>query len=101
MRKILAEFPMLRNPAVVSATAAALVSTPLGAQQQPPRPQAAAALMDDTLRPPQNRRPEEGKGPYKTLFTRGATLIDGTGGPPRGPVDIVVEGNRITAVRNA
>ena len=25
-------------------------------------------------------------------------LIDGTGAPPRGPVDIVVEGNRITAV---
>src|SRR5207245_6960120 len=28
-------------------------------------------------------------------------LIDGTGGPPRGPVDIVVNGNRITAIRNA
>ena len=28
-------------------------------------------------------------------------LIDGTGAPPRGPVDIVVAGNRITAVRSA
>ena len=32
---------------------------------------------------------------------RGAMLIDGTGAPPRGPVDIVVEGNRIAAVRSA
>ncbi|EFG2885975.1 amidohydrolase family protein, partial [Escherichia coli] len=31
----------------------------------------------------------------------GATLIDGTGGPPRGPVDIVIEGNRITDIINA
>src|SRR5207237_8398516 len=40
----------------------------------------------------------EGDGPYKRLVIRGATLIDGTGGPPRGPVDVVVEGNRIVAV---
>ena len=92
---------MLRNLALVAVTATALVSTPLVAQQQPPRPQAAAPVMDETLRPAPNRRPDEGKGPYKTLVIRGATLIDGTGGPPRGPVDIVVEGNRITAVRNA
>ena len=32
------------------------------------------------------------------MIIRGATLIDGTGGPPRGPVDIVIEGNRITDV---
>ena len=42
-----------------------------------------------------------GFGPYKTMVVRGAMLIDGTGGPPRGPVDIVVESNRITAIRNA
>ena len=38
----------------------------------------------------------EGDGPYNRLVIRGATLIDGAGGPPRGPVDIVIEGNRIT-----
>ena len=32
------------------------------------------------------------------LIIRGATLIDGTGAPPRGPVDIVIEKNRITQV---
>jgi imidazolonepropionase-like amidohydrolase len=47
-----------------------------------------------------DRRPGEGEGPYKRLVIRGATLIDGTGAPPIGPVDIVVEGNRITEVRS-
>ena len=34
------------------------------------------------------------------MIIRGATLIDGSGAPPRGPVDIVVEGNRIVAIEN-
>ncbi|MDZ7691314.1 MAG: hypothetical protein U5K69_09320 [Balneolaceae bacterium] len=32
----------------------------------------------------------EGKGPYDRLVIRGVTLVDGTGRPPMGPVDIVV-----------
>jgi imidazolonepropionase-like amidohydrolase len=40
----------------------------------------------------------EGAGPFRKLVIREATLIDGTGAPPRGPVDVVVEGNRITSV---
>ncbi|MCL4818414.1 MAG: amidohydrolase family protein [Vicinamibacteria bacterium] len=40
----------------------------------------------------------EGEGPFDRLVIRNATLIDGTGAPPRGPVDIVVERNRIVAV---
>lgn len=48
-----------------------------------------------------NRGADEGKGPFKTLVIRGAMLIDGTGAPPRGPVDIVIEGNRIRSVRSA
>ena len=48
-----------------------------------------------------DRKPGDGLGPYKTLVVRGATLIDGTGGPPRGPVDIVISGNRIQAIRSA
>jgi imidazolonepropionase-like amidohydrolase len=42
----------------------------------------------------------EGEGPWKRLILRGATLIDGTGAPPVGPVDIVVEGNRIKDVKS-
>ncbi|MEM6793192.1 MAG: amidohydrolase family protein [Acidobacteriota bacterium] len=40
----------------------------------------------------------EGEGPYDQLILRGATLVNGTGAPPIGPVDIVIEGNRIRAV---
>ena len=93
-----------RSRALVAVVAAVAVWAPLSAQQQRPAPPAAprsAAAQDDALRPAPNRRPDEGKGPYKTLVIRGAMLIDGTGGPPRGPVDIVVSGNRITAVRAA
>jgi imidazolonepropionase-like amidohydrolase len=47
-----------------------------------------------------NRRADEGEGPYQRLIIRGATLIDGTGAPPQGPVDIVIEGNRIKEIRS-
>jgi len=38
------------------------------------------------------------EGPYSQLIIRGATLINGNGAPPQGPVDIVIENNRITWV---
>lgn len=41
----------------------------------------------------------EGEGPWKRLVLRGATVIDGTGAPPYGPADVVVEGNRIALVK--
>ncbi|MCH7563550.1 MAG: amidohydrolase [Gemmatimonadetes bacterium] len=40
----------------------------------------------------------EGEGPFERLIIRGAIVIDGTGAPPRGPVDIVIEGNRIARI---
>ncbi|HEX5645136.1 MAG TPA: amidohydrolase family protein [Erythrobacter sp.] len=40
----------------------------------------------------------EGEGPFATLLIKGATMIDGTGAPPEGPVDIVVDGNRIARI---
>ena len=43
---------------------------------------------------------KEGEGPWSQLIIRGVTLINGTLAPPIGPVDIVVENNRITAVQN-
>jgi imidazolonepropionase-like amidohydrolase len=55
----------------------------------------------DGLTPAPNRRTGEGRGPFKTLVIRGVTLIDGTGAPPQGPVDVVVSGNRIASVRSA
>ncbi|WP_339861183.1 amidohydrolase family protein [Paremcibacter congregatus] len=42
----------------------------------------------------------EGDGQYKRLILRGGYVIDGTGAPPFGPVDIVVEKDRIAEIRN-
>jgi hypothetical protein len=55
------------------------------------------AQSDDAPReaPPRDR----GDGPHERLVIRGATLIDGSGAPPRGPVDVVVEGDEITAIQ--
>jgi len=41
----------------------------------------------------------EGEGPFSQLIIRGVTLINGDGSPPRGPMDIVVENNRIVDVQ--
>ena len=67
------------------ATVALVVGTGARAQQQ-------------GLLPAPDRGPGEGAGPFQTLVIRNATLIDGTGRQPRGPVDIVVKGNRIDQI---
>ena len=41
---------------------------------------------------------KEGSGPYTQLIIRGVTLVNGTGAPPLGPVDIVIEKNRIVQI---
>src|SRR5713101_8314255 len=69
--------------------------------QNPIQPLTDTPLGRDPLTPAPARAQGEGFGPYATMVVRGAMLIDGTGGPPRGPVDIVVNQNRITAIRNA
>jgi cytosine/adenosine deaminase-related metal-dependent hydrolase len=45
------------------------------------------------------RRADEGEGPFDRLILRGVTIIDGTGAPPLGPVDIVIENDRIAEIR--
>lgn len=42
---------------------------------------------------------KEGDGPYTQLIIRGVILINGTGAPPAGPVDIVIENNRIVQIQ--
>jgi hypothetical protein len=39
------------------------------------------------------------EGPFNQLIIRGVMLINGDGSPPRGPVDIVVEDNKISKVQ--
>jgi imidazolonepropionase-like amidohydrolase len=40
------------------------------------------------------------EGPFNQLIIRGATLVNGNGSPPVGPVDIVIEKNIIKSIRN-
>lgn len=42
----------------------------------------------------------ESEGPYDRLIIRGVTMIDGTGSPAMGPVDIVISGNKISNIQN-
>ena len=62
----------------------------------------AVFAEEETQTPPPQMIPApdraEGDGPYERLIIRGATLIDGSGAPPIGPVAIVVEGNKIADI---
>jgi imidazolonepropionase-like amidohydrolase len=79
------------------------VGSHVSAQQpQPPRPAAEPQPQQRPgLKGAPDRRAGEGQGPFKTLAIRGVMLIDGSGAPPAGPMDVVVQGNRITSVRSA
>ncbi|HSJ10101.1 MAG TPA: amidohydrolase family protein, partial [Longimicrobiales bacterium] len=77
---------MIHRTAVVL-TAVALGASPVAAQQ-------GVAEAPD-------RPAGEGAGPFQRMVIMGANLIDGTGAPMQGPVDIVIEGNRIRQIRSA
>ncbi len=51
-----------------------------------------------TAQVPKALTEKEGEGPWPQLIIRGVVLINGTGAPPIGPVDIVVEKNRIADI---
>lgn len=51
----------------------------------------------DPIKPSPSRA--EGEGPFNKMIIRGATLINGTGAPAIGPVDIVIEQNKITKIQ--
>ncbi|SDB37482.1 Amidohydrolase family protein [Pseudidiomarina indica] len=55
----------------------------------------STALAAPPKAPP---RGDQGEGPFPRLIIRGATLINGEGAPARGPVDIVIEQDRIVNV---
>jgi imidazolonepropionase-like amidohydrolase len=78
----------LRTTFRAGAALAALLVLATGATAQ-------QAGMEDTNR----RRADEGDGPHERLILRGGTYIDGAGSPPLGPVDIVVENDRIVEIQ--
>ncbi|SMQ73726.1 Amidohydrolase family protein [Altererythrobacter xiamenensis] len=63
---------------------------------------APALAQQDGSQPQMERVPDrpagEGQGPFGTLLIKNATMIDGTGAPPEGPVSILIEGNRIARI---
>ena len=90
---------VLFGAALAAAVAVTGANSATSLAQAPAAQAARPARTGDTPAPA--RKAGEGTGPYKKMVIRAVTLIDGTGGPPLSPMDIVIEGNRITAVRQA
>ena len=59
-----------------------------------------ATAQDRPQAEPAPDRGDQGDGPFERLIIRGATVIDGTGAPPAGPTDIVIEQNRIVELKS-
>jgi imidazolonepropionase-like amidohydrolase len=81
---------LLAGTAMFAGSAMAQTATP-SAKVEAVKPRAGAAAAPA-------RRSGEGAGPYRKMVIRGVTLIDGSGAPPRGPVDIVIENNIIADI---
>ncbi|MDG1874212.1 MAG: hypothetical protein P8J27_09890, partial [Mariniblastus sp.] len=58
----------------------------------------SGAVTAQTLTPGPDRRKDEGIGPFEKLIIKNCILIDGTGAPPRGPVHVFIENNRIEKI---
>ena len=58
---------------------------------------ATAALASGDAKAPERTT---GEGPYKRLILRGGIVINGEGAPARGPMDIVIENDRIVKIVN-
>ncbi len=83
------------------AAAAALSATSIALAQAPAQQKVEAVKPRAGANPARARTGGEGAGPFRKMVIRGAMLIDGTGAPPRGPVDIVIQNNRITDILDA
>jgi hypothetical protein len=86
---LLATVPARTEPIASLARGAVAPATP---------PDAARKAHEQEILPAPPR--SEGEGPFNRLILRGAILIDGTGAPAIGPVDIVIEKNRIVRVES-
>lgn len=88
---------------LIGAVSAAVLMAAAGPvlAHETPTAQPSAVAAPTRLNPAPPRRADEGFGPYPLMVIRGATLIDGTGAPPMGPVDIVIENDKITDIIQA
>jgi imidazolonepropionase-like amidohydrolase len=76
------KFDVIRRWALAAGVVVALTLTVTAQQMQPTATRGAG----------------DGDGPHERLVIRGVTVIDGTGAPPRGPVDIVISQDRIAEI---
>ena len=88
---------------IALSTLAAMAASAWGA---PPDPSAGEEVIRDVMSlgirapaPPSPRGPEA-EGPFDRLIIRDVHVIDGTGAPPRGPVEITIERDRIVAIKD-
>ena len=97
------------RPAAVALLALAALAAPAAVAQEEDATAATAETAEaeeeqeerKLVTPAPPRGEDEGEGPFERLIIRGVTMIDGTGSPPYGPVDIVIEGNRIAEIESA
>ncbi|MEO0424864.1 MAG: amidohydrolase family protein [Pseudomonadota bacterium] len=97
-----------RHPLVTLLMAATLTANSLATAQDSEGPPPGEEGISRFARfgigepPPAPDRPAgEGAGPYERLVLRSAMLVDGTGAPARGLVDIVIEQGRIASINRA
>lgn len=81
--------PRLRTLAAVLLGATALLTTPSLSAPAQAQGQVADVIPART----------EGVGPFQRVVLRNVTMIDGTGAPAQGPVDIVLSGDRIAEIK--
>ncbi|MEE4278820.1 MAG: amidohydrolase family protein [Halieaceae bacterium] len=92
------------SPLLLAAVGAtALLYAAVAAPQVEPGEEIISGVLSLGIAPPAVSPPrgDESAGPYEKLVISGVNLIDGSGAPTRGPVDIVIEGDRIVAIRGA
>jgi hypothetical protein len=100
-RPALARRPLRGWLAALAAIGIAAGAIGAEAPRAAPGEELISLIAGGNIHPPERappRKPGEGAGPFRRLVIRGATLIDGTGAPPIGPVDIVIENERIARV---
>jgi len=94
----------LKPVAIALATAAlscAAVSKAVASAE--PGEEVITLVLASGIAPPREAPPrgDESAGPFEKLVISGVNLIDGTGAPTQGPVDIIIENDRIVGISGA
>jgi hypothetical protein len=80
---------------LLTSVAAVMMATATMSAPLDDAPSVAAGKVADPI-----PKRTEGVGPFNRVVLRNVTMIDGTGAPAQGPVDIVLSGDRIAEIRS-